>query len=157
MDEHLDIESLAPYQDKDVRPVLNELKKHQPFLDMLRFVDAEAPQEELLQLVDSISTIREFQSRAVKPWLQHFFRQTIDELTCSGLESLEPGQTHLYISNHRDIILDSAILNVFLNDHGLPTAEIAIGDNLLKSGMVRAITRLNKIFTVVRNAPPREM
>ncbi|MCB0547318.1 MAG: 1-acyl-sn-glycerol-3-phosphate acyltransferase [Phaeodactylibacter sp.] len=157
MDEHLDFESLAPYQDKDVRPVLGELKKHQSFLNMLRFVDTEAPQEELLQLIDSISSIRDFQSRVVKPWLQHFFRQTIDELTCSGLEALYPGQTHLFISNHRDIILDSAILNVFLNDHRLPTAEIAIGDNLLQSGMVRAITRLNKIFTVVRNAPPREM
>ncbi|MCB0595977.1 MAG: 1-acyl-sn-glycerol-3-phosphate acyltransferase [Lewinellaceae bacterium] len=157
MDEHLDFESLAPYQDKDVRPVLNELKKHQAFLDMLRFVDTEAPQEKLLQLIDGISTIRDFQHRVVKPWLQHFFRQTIDELTCSGLDTLEKGQTHLFISNHRDIILDSAILNLSLNDHNLPTAEIAIGDNLLKSSMVRAITRLNKIFTVVRDAPPREM
>ena len=157
MDEHLDFESLAPYQDKDVRLVLSELKKHQSFLNMLRFVDTEAPQEKLLQLIDGISTIRDFQHSVVKPWLQHFFRQTVDELTCSGIEARSPEQTYLYISNHRDIILDSAILNVFLNDHGLPTAEIAIGDNLLKSGMVRAITRLNKIFTVVRNAPPREM
>ena len=157
MDEHPDLESLAPYQDKDVRPVLNELRKHQPFLNMLRFVDTEASQESLLQLIDSVDTIRDFQTKVVKPWLRHFFRQSIDELTCSGIETLKPGQTHLYISNHRDIILDSAILNLLLSDHGLPTAEIAIGDNLLKSGMVRAITRLNKIFTVVRDAPPREM
>ncbi|MCB0616303.1 MAG: 1-acyl-sn-glycerol-3-phosphate acyltransferase [Lewinellaceae bacterium] len=157
MDEHLDFENLAPYQDKDVRLVLGELKKHQPFLNMLRFVDTEAPQDELVQLIDSITTIRDFQHRVVKPWLHHFFRQTVDELTSSGLDTLEPGQTHLFISNHRDIILDSAILNLSLDDHNLPTAEIAIGDNLLKSGMVRAITRLNKIFTVVRNAPPREM
>ncbi len=157
MDEHFDLESLAPYQDEDVRPVLDELKQHQSFLNMLRFINPEAPAEELLQLIDSINTIRDFQRRAVKPWLQHFFRQTIDELSCSGIETLDSGQTHLYISNHRDIILDSAILNLFLNGHGLPTAEIAIGDNLLKSGMVRALTRLNKIFTVVRDAPPREM
>ncbi|MCO6492637.1 MAG: 1-acyl-sn-glycerol-3-phosphate acyltransferase [Phaeodactylibacter sp.] len=157
MDENLDLDSLAPYQDKDVRPVLGELRKHQSFLNMLRFVDPEAPQEGLLQLIDSIGTIRDFQDKVVKPWLLHFFRQTIDELTCSGIETLESGQTHLYISNHRDIILDSAILNLFLSEFGLPTVEIAIGDNLLKSGMVRAITRLNKIFTVVRDAPPREM
>ena len=157
MDEHLDLESLAPYQDKDIRAVLDALQQHQSFLNMLRFVDAEASQESLMQLLNSIGSIRDFQHRVVKPWLEHFFRQTIDELTSSGIETLEPGQAHLYISNHRDIILDSAILNVLLNDHGLPTAEIAIGDNLLKSGLIRAITRLNKIFTVVRNAPPREM
>lgn len=157
MDEHFDLDRLAPYQDKDVRPVLDELKKHQSFLNMLRFVDTEASREELLQAIDSINSIRDFQTRIVKPWLQHFFRKSIDELTSSGIETLDPGQAHLFISNHRDIILDSAILNVFLNSHGLPTAEIAIGDNLLKSGMIRAVTRLNKIFTVVRNAPPREM
>lgn len=157
MNEHFDLESLAPYQDKDVQPVLDALKEHQSFLNMLRFVDTEASQEGLLQLINNISSIRDFQHKVVKPWLEHFFRQTIDELSCSGIETLEPGQAHLYISNHRDIILDSAILNLLLNDHGLPTAEIAIGDNLLKSGLIRAITRLNKIFTVVRNAPPREM
>ncbi|MCO6480116.1 MAG: glycerol acyltransferase, partial [Phaeodactylibacter sp.] len=149
MDEHFDLDRLAPYQDKDVRPVLDELKKHQSFLNMLRFVDTEASREELLQAIDSINSIRDFQTRIVKPWLQHFFRKSIDELTSSGIETLDPGQAHLFISNHRDIILDSAILNVFLNSHGLPTAEIAIGDNLLKSGMIRAVTRLNKIFTVV--------
>ncbi|HHT30683.1 1-acyl-sn-glycerol-3-phosphate acyltransferase, partial [Petrimonas mucosa] len=64
---------------------------------------------------------------------------------------------HLYISNHRDIVLDAAFLNILLFDRGTDTCEIAIGDNLLIYRWITDLVRLNKSFIVKRGVSVREM
>jgi hypothetical protein len=75
----------------------------------------------------------------------------------SNETEIEPDKAYLFISNHRDIILDSALLNVSLIERGIPTTEIAIGDNLLKMQLVRDIVRCNKNFIVSRDVNAKEM
>lgn len=157
MNSTIDFTQIAPYQDYEIKNVLEGLKSHPSFLALLAFMKLDTSSLGLDRLFEGIETIEAFQRRIVKPWILRFIKQSISDLTFDGLEDLDPSQKYLFISNHRDIILDSAILNVLLSNHNLKTVETAIGDNLLKSDIVKILTKLNKNFTVVRRAGPREM
>jgi hypothetical protein len=82
---------------------------------------------------------------------------TTNGLSYSNFDELETKKPYLFLSNHRDIILDSALLNVSLMENGFDTTEIAIGDNLLQTSAVRDIVRANKNFIVNRNINAREI
>jgi len=90
----------------------------------------------------------------VQNWLAghmaRVIRNTIDELTVDGLEHLEPGRPYLFLSNHRDIVMDSALLNFLLHRAGHDTMRIAVGDNLLGQPCAADLMRLNKSFVVQR-------
>lgn len=78
-------------------------------------------------------------------------------MTTSGFEKLEKNTSYLFISNHRDIILDTSLLNVCLFDHGLVMTASAIGDNLVKKDFLLKLSKLNRNFLVQRGLPPREL
>ena len=75
----------------------------------------------------------------------------------SGLDKLDKNKPYLFISNHRDIVLDSAFLNTLSISNGFETTEIAIGDNLLIHPWITDLVKLNKSFIVQRNLPVRQM
>ncbi len=157
MDKIFDYSEIAPYQDHDVKKVLDLLKKHTSFLNLLRYLKEDVSVEAMETFFEGVETIDDFQKLIVKPRLLRLFNETTSGITHEGIEALRSDQNHLFISNHRDIILDSAILNVFFSNHAIQTVEIAIGDNLLESELVKILTKLNKNFTVIRNAGPRKM
>lgn len=76
---------------------------------------------------------------------------TTSGLTVSGLKNLNPGQPYLFISNHRDIVMDSSLMNYLLHRAGLPTCRMAVGDNLLKHELAADLMRLNKSFVIERD------
>jgi 1-acyl-sn-glycerol-3-phosphate acyltransferase len=78
-------------------------------------------------------------------------------LTTSGFENLEPNTSYLFISNHRDILLDTTLLNAALFEHGLVMTASAIGDNLVKKSFLKTLAKLNRNFLVQRGLTPREM
>ena len=75
----------------------------------------------------------------------------IDNFNVSGMNNIEPEQNYLFISNHRDITLDPALLNYAIFQHGHKTFNIAIGDNLIKDSWVSDLMRLNKSFIIKRS------
>lgn len=94
----------------------------------------------------------------VATYLARSLSKTTTSLTTSGLSALDPNKTYLFVSNHRDIAMDPALVNWCLNQAGLPISRIAIGDNLLKKTCVTELMKLNKCFIVRRSAKgPREM
>src|SRR5690606_8200955 len=82
---------------------------------------------------------------------------TTDGLTFDGLENLQKDKAYLFMSNHRDIVLDSALINYILNKEGFETARIAIGKNLLSKEWITHLVKLNKSFIVKRDLPRNEM
>lgn len=83
---------------------------------------------------------------------------TTQGVTYSGLDKLDPNQSYLFVSNHRDIAMDPALVNYGLFNSGHKTVRIAIGDNLLKKPCATELMKLNKSFIVKRSAKgPREM
>jgi 1-acyl-sn-glycerol-3-phosphate acyltransferase len=89
--------------------------------------------------------------------VQQVLKKSSEGLTTSGFDKLEKNTSYLFISNHRDIILDTSLLNACLFDHGLVMTASAIGDNLVKKDFLLKLSKLNRNFLVQRGLPPREL
>lgn len=100
----------------------------------------------------------DFQKRFMKPVVRYIIRKHTDG--CTFDESLLPRDKRLrytFVSNHRDIVLDSAFLSFLLVEADYPTTvEIGIGDNLLIYPWIKRLVRMNKAFTVRRGLTPKE-
>jgi len=149
-------EDIRPYRDEEVPEVISRILRDKGFSNLLRYVYPETPLDPIKERVASVKTIADFQAKVAHPAMRKLVNETTDDITVSGLENIQTDGSHLFISNHRDIILDSAILNIMLYEAGLGTFETAIGSNLLEEDLVRDLTKLNKNFTVKRNAGARE-
>jgi len=156
-----EFEEIRPYSDDEVPAVLRRLG-HDPSLlrDLARFaapwLNWWAPPlaravvgRKLRRAFERIETVDSFQS-ALAVVFQRMIDDTTDGFTVSGMERLEPDLSHLFISNHRDITLDSGFMNLALFRAGHPTTRMAIGDNLLRTGYAADVMRLNKGFVVHR-------
>lgn len=104
---------------------------------------------------NEIRSIEDFQSLVSKPLIKHLLKLSASEVTFDFPEEFNPVGA-LFISNHRDIVLDPALINLALAERGAPTTEIGIGSNLLGLSWVRDIVRLNRSFIVPRGGGPRE-
>jgi 1-acyl-sn-glycerol-3-phosphate acyltransferase len=152
----LDFSDIAPYRDEEVPQAVAALMKEYSFMKVLRFVYPEKDDEQLIEMCEGIRTVKDFQAHVAYRSLLLMNHRTITALTHSGMQYAKDEKAHLFISNHRDIILDSAILNMLLHEQGLDTTETAIGSNLLENPTVKHLTKLNKNFTVNRAASGRE-
>lgn len=101
----------------------------------------------------SFTSIAAFQSDLVCEVVDRIIGASVDQFFFEGLEHVDQHSSHLFMSNHRDIVLDSAFLNYVLNKSGYNTSEIAIGSNLLHVPWVKDLVRLNKTFIVKRGVP----
>ena len=153
----LDFSPIRPYEDHEVHAVVERLKNEKTFLELVSFLYPAYSIDLFLEKLTSIRTVREFQSEIVYPYMMKVLEHTTEGITLEGTEKLDPKQGYLFISNHRDIILDSGILNLMFVEKGLETTEIAIGDNLLIFPWITDLVKLNRSFVVRRNLPGRQM
>ena len=152
-----DFESIRPYEDHEIQSVVNHLKSEESFLMLLKFLYPESSPDIILNNVSKMSTIRQFQKEVISAYVRGVIEKTSQGVTVEGLNNLLPDKPYLFISNHRDIILDPAILNVLFVENGFNTTEIAIGDNLLIFPWITDLVRLNRTFIVKRNLPVKQM
>lgn len=106
---------------------------------------------QLRRILLGLNSKQEFQERIMVPLVEGISAKTKTELTLSGLENINPDVPNVFITNHRDIVLDSAQLSYLLLKNGFDTCEIAIGNNLLIYDWINKLVRLNKCFIVKRN------
>ncbi len=97
----------------------------------------------------TLATVNDVQLFLEK-YMARLIEETIVELTVDGLDDLSPGEPYLFISNHRDIVMDSGILNYTIHQAGHRTSRIAVGDNLFARPFVADLMRLNKSFVIER-------
>jgi 1-acyl-sn-glycerol-3-phosphate acyltransferase len=102
-------------------------------------------------------SIRDFQCNFIYQAIQKVLQKSSEGLSTSGFEKLEKNTSYLFISNHRDIILDTSLLNSCLFDYGLVMTASAIGDNLVKRDFMNTLAKLNRNFLVQRGLSPREL
>lgn len=148
---------IRPYRDNEVLEVINSLLDSPTSDLLLQTVFPEAPVDVIKSQMRNINTISDFQGKVIYKALLGVLSNTSSGVTKSGVENLDPKQAYLFISNHRDIILDPSILNLVIFEEGFETAEVAIGDNLLETPWVKDLARLNKSFIVKRNLSVREL
>ncbi len=159
---------IRPYQDAEIRPVLDRLITDSEFLESIasfyypRLTKLFAPvmrnlaQRKLRQQVDAVHDVKSMQD-VIAGYMDKMIEDTTTSLTHSGMENLGQDRNYLFICNHRDITMDPAFVNYMLYHAGCDTLQIAIGDNLLKKPFVTDLMRLNKSFIVRRSLKGREL
>ncbi len=145
------------FTDAEVQAAVRKVFGHPAMLAGMRKLLPETLCQQLLDAHTTVVGSDDFQAKMMVPFLAFVEATSMDALTHSGLEGLNPEQPYLFISNHRDIGLDSAFINTALYQHGLTTTQIAIGDNLMRHRLAALIFKINKSFAVLRSGTPREL
>lgn len=155
-------DDIRPYRDHEVRDVIDKLLSEPNLVNtMLRYKFpslwgwAEQPLSLFVRWLiqrelKDVHTVNDFQLLIAK-YLEANIKKTTSGFSHSGLDKLDPNQSYTFISNHRDIAMDPAFVNIALHRSQQDTVEIAIGDNLLANPLVSDLMRLNKSFTVQRS------
>ncbi len=153
-------DNIRPYNDDEVNHYVRLLIKDDVFKGVLeKIFDGNTPKvEHTCQQLSQVTNRKDLQYHFMRPIINDWIiNKTTDGITISGLDKLDKSKGYLFISNHRDIILDSAILNVMMVGQGMDSTEIAIGDNLLIYDWIHNLVKLNGAFEVRRNLPAREL
>ena len=151
-----EFDDIRPYYNEELPAIFEELIADPEFQEAMKYAMPNVPFEQVSAIMRQCKTNLDFQKAIVKPFLCGILKKLSKglELTCDNKEQLGNA---LYISNHRDIILDSAFLDVALVDAIDNTVEIAIGDNLLIRPWIKKLVRVNRSFIVQRSLTMREL
>jgi hypothetical protein len=152
-----EFDDIRPYNDEEMGSAIERLIEDPEFKAIVRLAFPEK-EEEWRTLMRSFRSIHDFQSGLIKNLvLEELVGKRADSIRCAGWEHIPNDRAYTYISNHRDIVLDAALLCSLLATNGYRTAEIAIGDNLLLRPWIKDLVRLNKSFIVKRGVAIRQM
>lgn len=145
------------FHDSEVNQVIASLIDEPIFKGIMQFSFPDQKEEHWRAQLADIQSIDDFQKNIIYHALMRVLHISSEGLTTSGFEKLQPNTPYLFISNHRDIILDTSLLNVALVDNGLLLTASAIGDNLVKKSFLMDLARANRNFLVFRDLSPREL
>ena len=158
-----EFDEIRPYEAGEMKQAFDDLLNDRQFNIVMKGFAPWLPKSVrngLLRLAfTGIKTPLDFQKRFMKPVVKFIMRKHTDGCSFldSSISSYDKSQRYTFVSNHRDIVLDSAFLDVLLVEAGYPTTvEIGIGDNLLIYPWIKRLVRMNKAFTVRRGLSLRE-
>lgn len=152
-----EFEDIRPYTDEEVNPAINRMINH-PFFRHIH--ELFFPQVGIDNLKDELSGIHssyEFQSKFMHLLVKSVVNKTSAGLTFNGFEKLEKNKSYLFVANHRDIVLDSAILQMLLLTQGYVSTEITFGSNLMKGDFVIDFGKINRMFRLDRGGSKTEL
>ena len=143
-------DEIRPYNDEETREALQRMIREPLFFRICKYFFPDQSKEDIISKVNGLKTVMDWQVAFMHPIVNNIVKNTTDGLSWSGFDRLDKKKSYLFISNHRDILLDSAILQVLLYDNGLETSQITFGNNLMVTTFVIDVGKINKMFTVVR-------
>ncbi len=152
-----EFDEIRPYSPEELPAVYEELIADSAFRSVISKVMPGIPFEMIAMKMRQCKTNLEFQKAFCYPFLHDLVSKCSDGMSidCAAIQG--DAFPHTFITNHRDIVLDSALLSVLLVDNGQNTVEIAIGDNLLIFPWIKKLVRINKSFIVQRALTMRQM
>jgi len=148
---------IRPFYDAEINEGIRSSVNHPMMKALMNFTFPTVADEVWKEQLLKTHSIRDFQCNFIYQSIQKVLEKSSDGLTTSGFEKLEKNTAYLFISNHRDIILDTSLLNAALFEHGLVMTASAIGDNLVKKAFLLTLSKLNRNFLVQRGLSPREL
>ena len=163
-----EFDDIRPYNDAEVPAVIARLVADPEFLNLLlsrklpnlsklpflKLIARPFLRNSLRKLAADVRTVEDFQAH-MSAALKNVLDRTTDGYTFSGIKNLDASKAYLFMSNHRDIALDPAIINLALILEKLNTVRIAIGDNLLRKPYASDLMRVNRSFIVKRSVKSR--
>jgi len=154
-------EDIRPFNDSEAKPVLKETLNDPAMTKAICSWLAPGINRKMPWLIRpavrwglkayfwNVKNIDGFQNK-LAPIVSRLLKKSVEEFSVHGLERLDRNKAYLFVSNHRDIVMDPAMLNWALHNSGFQTVRIAIGDNLLSQPFSSNLMRLNKSFIVKR-------
>lgn len=152
-----EFDDIRPLLDSEVAETVEALLADPAFRRAAEPIIKPLDWEQMATVMRQCKTILDFQQKIIYPPVISLIHKTTSEFMGFNWENVTDGKSHVFISNHRDIVLDAAFLNMLLYEKGLSTTEIAIGDNLLIYPWITRFVRLNKSFIVKRGVSIRQM
>lgn len=146
----IEFDSIRPYTDAEISPALERIVKEDSFELAAKYTYPELSYNSVKEKILSIRNINEFQHTIMLDLIKKIIRQTISEFSISGMDYLNANKAYLFVSNHRDIVLDAFLLQKELLEHEMNTCQITFGANLMKHPLVLEIGKINKMFKVER-------
>lgn len=143
-------DDIRPYYEDEIPAAMQRIADCEAFPLLASYVFPDESLEEARKILKSYTTIREFQHDAMRRVNEQVISRSISGFSYSGIERLDPNKRYLFVSNHRDIVLDSCLLQYVLVMSGFETTEITFGANLMMNPVVVDIGRSNKMFRVER-------
>lgn len=127
---------IAPHPDSEINNALKRIIEAPEFYAISKFVFPEKNPEDLKNMLLNIYSSDDFQIQFMHKAVRRIVANSSDGFTFDGFDKLQSNTPYLFISNHRDIVLDSAILQILLKEHDLPRTEITFGSNLMMSPFI---------------------
>ena len=149
-------DDIRPFDDHEVNDALMSIAGHPMMKSLMNFTFPDKDDHFWLELFEQIHSINDFQQHCISHTIRQILKQSCESLSTSGFDRLEKDSAYLFISNHRDIVLDTCLLNLVLLDEGLIMTSSAIGDNLVQKRFLNILAKLNRNFLVQRGLPLRE-
>lgn len=153
----MNFDPIRSYTREEVPAALERLSQEKQFINLLSTVYPLIPKDILRTKLLSFTEVNDFQKEMVYPFLQYLEATLTKGISLEGQDKVSKDKAYLYISNHRDIVLDSALFCGKLIENDFDTVEIAIGDNLLALPWIEDMVRMNKSFIVRRSPGAKQM
>lgn len=150
-------DAIRPFYDAEVNEAIQKVLHHPMMKALMNFSFPDIEDDIWKEQLKKTHSIRDFQCNFIYQSVQKVLEKSSEGLTTSGFEKLEKNTSYMFISNHRDILLDTTLLNAALFEHGFVMTASAIGDNLVKKAFLDTLAKLNRNFLVQRGLSPREM
>lgn len=143
-------EDIRPYKAEEIPAAMERIANSSSFPLLASYVYPNEPIEAVKERIRNYKTVKAFQTETMRMVNQRVIEHSISAFSCSGLDKLNPNEHYLFVSNHRDIMLDSSLLQYYLVTKGFDTTEITFGANLMMNQLVVDIGKSNKMFKVER-------
>lgn len=150
-------DAIRPFYDTEINERILKVIDHPMMKALMNFCFPKVDDEIWKDQLKKTHSIRDFQCNFIYYGVKQVLEKSSDGLTTSGFEKLDKNTAYLFVSNHRDIVLDTTFLNASLFEHGKLMTSSAIGDNLVKKPFLKILAKLNRNFLVQRGLSPREL
>lgn len=151
-----EFDDIRPYYDSEIPGAMQRIAGSDLFALIASYVFPDRDIELTRKHIAGIDTTGRFQHEVMAAVNEQVIRRSTTGFTCHGLDLLDPERRYLFVSNHRDIMLDSSLLQYVLHTNGHETTEITFGENLMCHPLVIDIGKANKMFKVVRGGNRKE-
>ncbi|MBQ9462938.1 MAG: glycerol acyltransferase [Bacteroidales bacterium] len=153
-----EFEDIRPYSDEEAVEALQRVSRHPALPAISKYLFPKANTDELAKALRSVRSIDEFQKVVMIGVINAVLARTSEGFTFSGMSNINGiDGKFLAVSNHRDIVLDPALILYSMNASGLPFAELCVGSNLLSSKLIEDLMKSNRMIKVIRGISARQM
>lgn len=150
-------DDIRAFYDHEVRDTTNKLVLDPMFMKLINYLWPDLTLDDVKTKAEKVNGNVDFQLQFMHDAIRKIIELTSSGLTFSGFENLDPKKSYLFVANHRDILLDAAIMQVLLVEHGFQTSEITFGNNLKEEGFISEFLKLNRMITAMRDGTSKEL